>query len=43
LEPAVARLGVPYRVQNPHWAIHAITDFILLQQRVVFEVDDPSH
>lgn len=43
LEPAIAALGVPYRFQHPLWALAVFPDFVLLQQRVVIEVDDPSH
>jgi len=43
LEPAVASLGVPYRVQNPLWALGLFPDFSLLSQKLIIEVDDPSH
>lgn len=43
LEPAIASLGVPYRFQHPLWALSCFPDFVLLDQRVVIEVDDPSH
>jgi len=43
LEPAVASLGVPYRFQHPLWALGVFPDFVLLHDRVVIEVDDPSH
>jgi very-short-patch-repair endonuclease len=43
LEPAVASLGVPYRFQYALWALRCFPDFALLQQRIVFEVDDPGH
>lgn len=43
LEPAVASLGVPYRFQHPLWALALFPDFVLLDDRVVLEVDDPSH
>lgn len=43
LEPAIASLGVPYRVQHPLWALHLFPDFVLLRDRVVIEVDDKSH
>lgn len=43
LEPAVASLGVPYRFQHPLWVLGLFPDFVLLEQRVVIEVDDPSH
>jgi very-short-patch-repair endonuclease len=43
LEPAVASLGIPYRFQHPLWALGLFPDFVLLEQRVVIEVDDPGH
>ncbi len=43
LEPALASLGVPYRFQHPLWALGVFPDFVLLNERVVLEVDDPSH
>lgn len=48
LEPAVAALGVPYRVQHPLFLLpphhlRYFPDFVLLEQRVVIEVDDPGH
>jgi very-short-patch-repair endonuclease len=43
LEPAVASLGVRYRTQHPLWALGVFPDFVLLDERVVIEVDDPSH
>ena len=43
LEPAVASLGIPYRFQHPVWALGFFPDFVLLGDRVVREVDDPSH
>lgn len=43
LEPAIAALGIPYRVQHPLWALGLFPDFVLLDARVVIEVDDPSH
>jgi very-short-patch-repair endonuclease len=43
LEPAVASLGVPYRFQHPVWGLGVFPDFVLLQDRVVLEVDDPGH
>lgn len=43
LEPAIASLGVPYRFQHPLWALRLFPDFVLLEQRLVIEVDDPSH
>ena len=43
LEPVVASLGVRYRFQHPLWALGVFPDFVLLDDRVVIEVDDPSH
>lgn len=43
LEPAVASLGVRYRFQHPVWGLGVFPDFVLLDDRVVLEVDDPSH
>lgn len=43
IEPAIASLGVPYRFQHPLWALAVFPDFVLLDDRVVLEVDDPSH
>lgn len=43
LEPAIAKLGVRYRCQHPLWALRVFPDFVLPDQRVVIEVDDPSH
>lgn len=43
LEPALASLGVPYRFQHPLWALGVFPDYVLLDQRVVIEVDDASH
>ncbi len=46
LEPAVAALGVPYRTQYPLFLFSRLRffpDFVLTQQRVVIEGDDPGH
>jgi very-short-patch-repair endonuclease len=43
LEPALASLGVPYRFQHPVWVCGVFPDFVLLNERLVIEVDDPSH
>ena len=43
LEPAIASLGIPYRFQHPIWGLRVFPDFVLLQQKIVIEVDDPSH
>ncbi len=43
LEPAIAKLGVRYRFQHPLWGLRLFPDFVLLDHRVIIEVDDPSH
>jgi very-short-patch-repair endonuclease len=43
IEPAIASLGVPYRFQHPLWGINLFPDFVLLNERLVIEVDDASH
>lgn len=43
IEPAIARLGIPYRFQHPVWSVGVFPDYVLLDDRVVIEVDDPSH
>lgn len=43
LEPAIAALGVPYRFQHPLWGLKYFPDFALIKQKIVIEVDDPSH
>lgn len=43
LEPAIASLGIPYRFQHPLWGLSLFPDFVLLNDRVVIEVDDASH
>lgn len=43
LEPAIASLGVRYRTQHPLWSLGVFPDFVLLDDRIVIEVDDPSH
>ncbi len=43
LEPAIAALGRPYRFQHPVWALGVFPDYVLLNERVAIEVDDPSH
>ena len=43
LEPAVAALGEPYRVQHPFWRLGCFADFALLDRRVIIEVDGQSH
>jgi len=34
---------VPYRFQHPIWALGVFPDFVLPADRLVIEVDDPSH
>lgn len=43
LEPAVAALGVRYRVQHPMFGLRLFPDFTLHDYKVVIEVDDKSH
>jgi very-short-patch-repair endonuclease len=43
LEPEVAKLGVPYRIQHPIWALSYRLDFALPTLGIAIEVDDPSH
>lgn len=43
LEPEVAKLGVPYRIQHPIWALSYRLDFALPTLGLAIEVDDPSH
>lgn len=43
LEPAIASLGIRYRFQHPLWGLRLFPDFVLLDHKVVIEVDDPSH
>lgn len=43
VEPAIASLGVPYRFQHPLWGLRLFPDFVLLQQKLVIEIDDPGH
>lgn len=43
LEPAVARLGERYRAQWPFFGLGLIADFVLLDRKIVIEVDGPSH
>lgn len=48
LEPAVARLGIPYRAQHPMFQLGAILDFAvypdgLARPGVALEVDGESH
>lgn len=43
LEPAIAKLGVRYRFQHPLWGLRLFPDFVLLDHKLVLEVDDASH
>lgn len=43
LEPAVAALGKRYRVQHPFFGLYLIADFVLLDDKIVIEVDGSSH
>lgn len=43
LEPAVAKLAVPYRAQHPVFAAGVILDFALLDSKIAIEVDGDSH
>lgn len=43
MEPAIASMGQVYRFQHPVWALGVFPDFVLLDERVVIEVDDKSH
>lgn len=43
MEPVIAALGVRYRTQHVFWGLHVIPDFVLLDHKLVMEVDDKSH
>lgn len=43
IEHAVASLGVRYRTQHPFWGLRLFPDVVLLDDKVVIEVDDSSH
>lgn len=43
LEPAIAALGERYRAQHPFFGLYLIADFVLLDRRVIIEVDGDSH
>lgn len=43
LEVHIAALGRRYRSQHPFWSIHCISDFVLVDDKVVIEVDGKSH
>jgi very-short-patch-repair endonuclease len=43
IEPAIAKLGRPYRAQHPIFSHHFIVDFALLEDKIIIEVDGKSH
>jgi very-short-patch-repair endonuclease len=45
MEEAVAKLGVPYRIQFPYylWGVRFFPDFVLPTLKLIIEVDDESH
>lgn len=43
LEMQIAKLGYRYRTQHPFLAKKAFVDFYFPDQKLVVEVDDPSH
>lgn len=43
LEPAVAALGEPYRFQWPFFGLKHIADFLLVNRKLIIEVDGASH
>lgn len=43
LEPAIASLGKRYRAQHPFFGLYLIADFALLDDKIIIEVDGPSH
>jgi len=45
MEEAVAKLGVPYRIQFPYylWGVRFFPDFLLPTLKLIIEVDDKSH
>lgn len=43
LEPAIAALGKRYRFQHPFFRFHHMADFVLLDDKIVIEVDGSSH
>lgn len=45
MEEAVAKLGVPYRIQFPYylWGVRFFPDFLLPTLKLIIEVDDESH
>lgn len=45
MEEAIAKLGVPYRIQFPYylWGVRYFPDFLLPTLKLIIEVDDDSH
>lgn len=43
LEPVIAALGERYRCQHPFFSLRHITDFALLDRKLIIEVDGKSH
>ena len=43
IEPEIAKLGTRYRVQHPLWGLRLFPDFVLLDYKLVLEIDDSSH
>ena len=43
LEPAIAALGERYRAQHPFFGLKHIADFVLLDRKLIIEVDGDSH
>lgn len=43
LEPAIAALGIRYRVQHPLWGLSLFLDFALPDYKVAIEVDGDEH
>lgn len=43
IEPAIAALGEPYRAQHPFFSLKHIADFVLLNRKLIIEVDGDSH
>jgi very-short-patch-repair endonuclease len=45
MEEAIAKLGVPYRIQFPYylWGVRFFPDFLLPTLGLIIEVDDKSH
>ncbi len=43
MEPVVAALGQRYRCQHPFWGHHFIVDFVLLDHKLIIEIDGDEH